>query len=96
MRAARQVAKQDSAIIWQAVTLAVNEKGDPSLRIDMPLLLLHGDRDRAGTICRDMPPWGRQEPRVTYQIIPDAAHNANQDRPEFANRAITAFLKSIV
>ncbi len=78
------------------MTLAVHKKGDPSLRIDMSLLLLRGDRDRASTIRRDMLPWGRQRPRVTYQIIPDAAHNANQDRPEFANRAVTAFLQSIV
>ena len=96
LQAARQIPKADFVTIWQAVTLAISEKGDPALCIDVPLLLLHGDRDRAGTIRRDMPLWARQEPGATYQVIPDAAHNANQDNPEFANRAITAFLKSIV
>ncbi|MBK8989804.1 MAG: alpha/beta fold hydrolase [Chloroflexi bacterium] len=43
LQAARQVQPADFAAIWQAVTLAVDEKGDPGLRIDVPLLLLHGE-----------------------------------------------------
>lgn len=96
LQAARQVAKADFAAIWQAVTLAVTEKGDPSLRIDVPLLLIHGDRDRAGTIRRDMPWWAKQESAATYQVIPDAAHNANQDNPEFTNQTILTFLQKHV
>ena len=93
LQAARQIQPVDFATIWQAVTLAVDEKGDPGLRIDVPLLLLHGDRDRAGTIRRDMPQWARQEKAIRYQVIPNAAHNANQDNPEFTNEAIAAFLR---
>jgi pimeloyl-ACP methyl ester carboxylesterase len=33
---------------------------------------------------------------ATYQVIPNAAHNANQDNPEFTNRAILAFLQGNV
>ncbi len=95
LQAARQIPKADFVTIWQAVTLAVNEKGDPSLRFDVPLLLLHGDRDRAGTIRRDMPLWAGQEPRATYHVIPDAAHNANQDNPEFTNRIMAAWLERL-
>ena len=92
LQAARQIPRDDFVTIWQAVTVAVNEKGDPALRFDVPLLLLHGDQDRAGTIRRDMPLWAQQEKRAVYQVIPDAAHNANQDNPEFTNQAILAFL----
>jgi len=92
-QAARQIPRADFLTIWQAVTLAISEKGDPALRFNVPLLLLHGDHDRAGTIRRDMPWWARQEPRATYQVIPDASHNANQDNPEFTNQAILAFLQ---
>jgi 3-oxoadipate enol-lactonase len=93
LQAARQIPKADFATIWQAVTLAINERGDPALHFDVPLLLLHGDHDRAGTIRRDMPEWARQERGTTYQVIPDAAHNANQDNPEFTNQAILTFLQ---
>ena len=93
LQAARQIPRADFLTIWQAVSLAVNERGDPALRFDAPLLLLHGEHDQAGTIRRDMPRWARQEPGATYQVIPDAAHNANQDNPEFTNRAILAFLQ---
>ena len=92
LQAARQIPRDDFVAIWQAVTVAVDEKGDPALRFDVPLLLLHGDRDRAGTIRRDMPLWAGQEQHAVYQVIPDAAHNANQDNPEFTNQAILAFL----
>jgi 3-oxoadipate enol-lactonase len=93
LQAARQITRADFATIWQAVTLAVNEKGDPSLHINVPLLLIHGDNDRAGTIRRDMPQWAKWEKEVTYQVIPGAAHNANQDNPEFTNQIIQQFLQ---
>ncbi len=92
-QAARQVPRDDFLTIWEAVSLAVNERGDPTLRFDVPLLLLHGEHDRAGTIRRDMPEWARQVPGAVYHVIPDAAHNANQDNPEFTNWAILAFLR---
>ncbi len=96
LQAARQIPRDDFINIWQAVTVAVDEKGDPSLRIDVPLLLLHGDRDRAGTIRRDIPQWAKQEKHVVYQVIPNAAHNANQDNPAFTNQAIQEFLQAHV
>ena len=93
LQAARQIPRDDFVAIWQAVTVAVNEKGDPALHFDVPLLLLHGDHDRAGTVRRDMPLWAQQDMHAVYQVIPNAAHNANQDNPEFTNRAILAFLQ---
>jgi pimeloyl-ACP methyl ester carboxylesterase len=96
LQAARQIPKADFVTIWQAVSLAINEKGDPALHFDVPLLLLHGEHDRAGTIRRDMPQWASQEKTATYQVIPDAAHNANQDNPEFTNQVILTFLQQTV
>lgn len=96
LQAARQIPRKDFVTIWQAVTVAVDEKGDPALRFDVPLLLLHGEHDRAGTIRRDMPQWAGQEQHAVCQVIPDAAHNANQDNPEFTNQAILAFLQEHV
>lgn len=88
-----RIDRDDFLTIWKAVTVAVDEKGLPDQSLDVPLLLVHGDRDRAGTIRRDMPVWAKQEPEATYRVIPGAGHNANQDNPEYTNAAIIAFLR---
>lgn len=93
LNASRQINRADFISIWQAVTLAINENGDPNFRINRPLLLIHGDQDRTGTISRDMPLWAKSEKDITYRIIPQAGHNANQDNPEDTNRIISTFLE---
>lgn len=93
LQAARQIERDDFLSIWQAVTLAIDNKGTPGLTIDVPLLLVHGDRDRVGTIKRDMPVWAAREKEAAFDVIPKAGHNANQDNPEFTNRIIEAFLQ---
>lgn len=93
LEATRRVDRDAFQTIWQAVTVAVDDKGRPGMTLDVPLLLIHGDRDTTGTIRRDMPVWAEQEPHATYRVIPGAAHNANQDNPEYTNAAILEFLR---
>ncbi len=95
LQAIHMVDRSDFLRIWKAVTLAIDDKGLPGHSIDVPLLLLHGDQDKVGTIRRDMPIWAKMENQVTYQVIPDAGHNANQDNPQFTNRAVLEFLHQI-
>ena len=92
LAAIRQIPRADFLTIWQAVTLAISAEGIPGQRIRVPLLLIHGDRDRTGTIRRDAPGWASREPDVEYVVIPEAAHNANQDNPAFFNRTLLDFL----
>ena len=94
--AARQINREDFLTIWKAVTIAINDKGLPDFTIDVPLLLIHGDQDRTGTIKRDMPLWAESEPNTTYHVISDAGHNANQDNPDMTNRVIREFVKTLV
>ena len=94
--AARQINREDFLTIWKAVTIAINDKGLPDFTIDVPLLLIHGDQDRTGTIKRDMPLWAATETHATYHIIPDAGHNANQDNPKATNAFIQQFLDTLV
>jgi len=93
IEAVRQIRKEDFLTIWRAVTLAIDHVGRPGFTFDVPLLLLHGDHDRTGTIRRDMPIWAKSEPMAVYQVIPHAGHNANQDNPTFTNQAILGFLQ---
>ena len=94
--AVQQIERDDFLTIWKAVTLAIDTKGYPNHTFDVPLLLIHGDNDRAGTIRRDMPWWAKREKGSTYYVVPDAGHNANQDNPEFTNEVILEFLQQNV
>ena len=92
LQAISQISRQDFLTIWKGVSLAVDAKGIPGFVHNVPLLLVHGDEDKSGTIARDMPLWAEWEPECTYAVIPNAAHNANQDNPEETNRLIREFL----
>lgn len=91
--AINRTSRDNFLTIWRDVSLAVDERGRPDLRIEVPLLLLHGDRDTTGTIRRDMPEWAAMDPDTEYHVIPHAAHNANQDNPIETNRLILDFLR---
>ncbi len=96
LQACRQIPREDFLTIWKAVTLAIDACGKPGFNFEVPLLLIHGQNDNAGTIKRDMPVWARSEPSATYHVIPNASHNANQDNPEFTNRVLLDFLRGHV
>lgn len=81
--------------IWKAVTVTVNEKGIQGHEIKVPFLLTHGQSDNTGVIRKQAPEWSASEPNSRYLVIPDAAHNANQDNPEFFNRVLREFLVDI-
>ncbi|NWF68836.1 MAG: alpha/beta fold hydrolase [Chloroflexi bacterium] len=92
LRTIGQLSRAEFLKIWKAVTMAVDDKGFPGHHIRVPFLLTHGDHDNAGTIRRDAPRWAAYEPDVTYTVIPDAGHNANQDNAPFFNRVLLEFL----
>ncbi|MFZ4825854.1 MAG: alpha/beta fold hydrolase [Phototrophicaceae bacterium] len=81
--------------IWKGVVAIVTQDGIPGWGLEIPVLLMHGERDRNGSIRDDAPEWVQNEPNMTYIVIPDAAHNANQDNPQAVNNAIVNFLSEI-
>jgi pimeloyl-ACP methyl ester carboxylesterase len=89
----RTIPKHEFRRIWRAVTQAIDTRGQPGARMDVPLLLLHGAQDTRGTIKRDMPLWAQDEPQAEYHLIPNAGHNANQDNPDAVNTLVLDFLK---
>lgn len=89
----RTLSREEFLAIWKGVSVAVDDKGMPDRLIDVPMLLTHGDRDRTGSVRGQAPRWAAREPDVTYAVIPDAAHNANQDNPAFFNRILLDFLR---
>lgn len=89
----RQMERKSMITIWGAVSTAVRQEGYPDFRINIPLLLTHGDQDVTGTIRRDAPRWAASDPRIQYHVIPGAGHNANQDTPETFNRLLEDFIR---
>lgn len=91
-----QMSRQSFMIFWSGLAQAITREGIPNYQIHVPMLLMHGDRDRNGTIVRDAKDWAQSEPDVKYVIIPNAAHNANQDNPDYVNETILTFLSARV
>lgn len=84
------MSKQDFIRIWRGVARAM--RPEPGYRIEVPLLLTHGDQDRTGNIARIAPAWAQRDPQCRYEVIPNASHNANQDNPGVFNRILLEFL----
>lgn len=67
---------------------------DPGYRLEVPVLLLVGAKDRLGAIRREMAAMARKNPDLAELVVlPGAAHNSNQDRPGETNAAIRRFLE---
>jgi len=92
LEAIRQVDRRGFLTVWRGVQHAISTQGIPGHTIEVPLLMVHGEHDTAGTIRRDAPRWAAYEPQVEYHVIPGAAHNANQDNPVFFNALLLEFL----
>lgn len=89
-RATDRLSKKEFSLVWGA--LARGMRQDPDFRIHRPLLLTHGSDDRVGIVAAAATEWADREPDCRYVVIPRAGHNANQDNPEYFNRALLEFL----
>jgi 3-oxoadipate enol-lactonase len=68
---------------------------DPTYRLPVPALLLHGDRDQVGDIATGTRAWAQREPSAEYAVIPDAGHASNLDNPEYFTVVLRAFLERV-
>lgn len=65
---------------------------DPSYRLPVPALLVHGELDHIGDIATDMRAWARREPLATYAVIPGAGHTSNLDNPAVFTHLLVEFI----
>lgn len=65
---------------------------EPGYKINKPLLLLVGDKDRTGNIRKVMPIWAENEPDCKFVVIPNAKHAANLDDPAVFYEEVLEFL----
>ncbi|SFQ36053.1 Lysophospholipase, alpha-beta hydrolase superfamily [Amycolatopsis arida] len=90
LAATQRLTKDEFVAVWGAVAKAIHP--EPGYRIEHPLLLCHGDRDRVGDVAETAPRWAARDPRCRYEVVPNAGHNANQDNPEWFNQILMDFL----
>lgn len=88
--AASRMSKRDFVRVWSGLSESLHP--EPHYRIDIPLLLAHGDADRTGNVARTAGDWARRDPQCRYEVIPKASHNANQDNSPAFNRVLLDFL----
>ena len=69
---------------------------EPSYRLPVPALLVHGQRDQIGDITTSMRGWAEREPLARYAVIPDAGHASNMDSPGDFTDLLTAFIDDVV
>ena len=75
-----------------AGSFATAVRPDPSYRIPVPILIVHGERDRLGNIARIAAPWAARDPHASLAVIPKAGHLANMDEPAAFNALLLAYL----
>lgn len=63
--------------------------------ISCPALLICGEQDKAGSAKRYNREWAKQT-GLPLHWIPDAGHNANTDQPDWVNKLIQQFCKTVL
>ena len=81
------LAEQGFGILGEAM------EADLPYRLDCPVLLLCGEKDKAGSTKRYNKNWAKTE-KLDLIWIPGAGHNSNVDQPEAVNGYIRRFVKT--
>ena len=80
-------------ILTSLLTTALH--ADPTYRLPVPALLVHGQRDHIGDIVTDMQAWAQREPLATYAVIPGAGHTSNLDNPAVFTDLLVEFIDGL-
>jgi 3-oxoadipate enol-lactonase len=65
---------------------------EPTYRLPVPTLLVHGDRDRIGDIASGARAWAKREPLAELAVISGAGHASNLDNPGEFTTVLQDFL----
>ncbi len=69
-------------------------KANRDMKIECPVLLICGEKDRTGKVISYDRAWSKSE-GYELHMIPNAAHNSNADAPETVNALIDEFVRNI-
>ena len=90
------MAALDDRMFERSVSVGFGDYQDrPDYRLDRPLLLLQGRKDGYRYLLSSARRWADRDGGA-YIFVPDAAHNAGQDNPDFVNARLREFMQRIV
>jgi pimeloyl-ACP methyl ester carboxylesterase len=92
--AAAQLTKRELTRVMK--TLLATLHNEPSYKVAVPELLVHGSEDRLGNIRKVMPRWHARDAGSTFAVIPHASHCANIDNPGMFNEVVLAWLAAVL
>ena len=97
----KEYARQAIGLLDDEVFAAVMRTGfgryqsvDEGYELGVPLLLLQGDQEPYSAFMGTTPRWVKRD-GARLAVVPGAAHNANQDSPDFVNGQIAGFLAEL-
>ena len=70
-------------------------QADPTYRLPVPTLLVHGQFDLIGDISTATAAWAQREELAEYAVIPNAGHASNLDNPEAFTKILEEFLHRV-
>jgi pimeloyl-ACP methyl ester carboxylesterase len=92
--AAAQLTKLELASVMK--TLLATLHHEPSYKVPIPELILHGSEDSLGNIRKIMPRWHARDTGSTFAVIPQASHCANIDNPGRFNEVVLGWIDRVV
>jgi len=88
----QQYSKSEIAQIMEEVYVGIQAYLD-NTPLKVPILISYGDQETTGKVKAYSNRWAKEE-GLPLVIIPNAAHNANFDNPDFFNQLLSNFLNN--
>jgi pimeloyl-ACP methyl ester carboxylesterase len=90
-----QISKRQFVTMWRAVVNCIHP--EPHYRITQPFLITYGQHDNLGLgfIKQQARAWAKRDTNGHSVAIPNGAHNAHQENPQFFNRILLEFLQQL-
>jgi len=88
-----ELSKKEFINIWKGLSKCIHY--EPNYHVTCPLLLVYGEHDKTGNIRKAMKKWSERDKQSKYVVIQNAGHCSNQDDPEFFNKVLIEFLRTL-
>ena len=85
--------KNEIASIMKEVYVGVQKYWENDT-LSVPILLVYGAKEKTGKVQAYNNKWAKNE-NLPLEIIPNAAHNANMDNPDYFNSLSKGFIEEI-
>lgn len=90
LKSLKQYSKTEIIKVMKEVYIGIQDYLENKV-LDVPIMITYGDNDKTGKVREYSNEWSKAE-QIPLRVIPNAAHNANMDNPEFFNKTLKTHL----